>query len=98
MSIGFSYTFGLDKATLSAAVQAMGGHPRLSEFDLAKETGMGGKKGIAYNAWLMYLGLRRRTRELSPLGALLLAKDPHLDSQISLQLLHYQLLLITSEI
>lgn len=92
MSIGFSYTFGLDKTTLSAAVQAMGRKPGLSEFDLAKETGVGGKKGIAYNAWLMYLGLRKRTaRELSSLGALLLAKDPHLDSHVSLQLLHYQL-------
>lgn len=92
MSIGFSYTFGLDKATLSAAVQAMGRNPGLSEFDRAREMGVGGKKGIAYNAWLMYLGLRKRNaRELSSLGALLLAKDPHLDSHISLQLLHYQL-------
>jgi len=92
VSVGFSYTFGLDKATLSAAIQALGRKPGISEFDLAREIGVGGKKGIAYNAWLLYLGFRNPSaRELSSLGRLVLTMDPHLDSAVSQQLLHYQL-------
>lgn len=92
MGLGFSYTFGLDRATLSAAIQALARKPGMPEFDLAKEIGVGGKKSIAYSAWLLYLGLRNPTaRELSPLGMLILTRDPHLDNAVSLQLLHYQL-------
>lgn len=92
MSLGFSYTFKLDRATLSAALQAMYRRPGLSELELASEIGVGSKKGIAYCAWLLYLGLREpNRREPSPLGVLLHTKDPHLEKDISLQLLHYQL-------
>jgi len=92
MSLGFSYTFGLDKAILSEALRAMYRRPRLSELDLASEIGIGGKKGTAYCAWLLYLGLRNATaKEVSSLGALLHTEDPRLEDILSLQLLHYQL-------
>lgn len=92
MSVGFSYTFGLDKAILSAALGAMYKKPGLSELDLAGEVGIGSKKGTAYCAWLLYLGLRNATaREVSLLGALLHTEDPRLEDILSLQLLHYQL-------
>lgn len=92
MSLGFSYTFGLDKAILSEALGAMYRKPGLSELDLAGEVGIGGKKGTAYCAWLLYLGLRNASaREVSSLGALLHTEDPRLEDILSLQLLHYQL-------
>lgn len=92
MSVGFSYTFGLDKAILSATLEAMYKKPGLSESDLAGEVGIGSKKGTAYCAWLLYLGLRNVTsREVSSLGALLHTEDPRLEDILSLQLLHYQL-------
>ena len=92
MSIGFSYTFGLDKAILSAALGAVYKKPGLSELDLAGEVGIGSKKGTAYCAWLLYLGLRNATaREVSPLGEILHTEDPRLEDILSLQLLHYKL-------
>ena len=92
MSVGFSYTFGLDKAILSAALGAMYRKPGLSELGLADEVGIGGKKGTAYFAWLLYLGLRKATaREASSLGTLLHTEDPRLEDILTLQLLHYQL-------
>jgi len=92
MSIGFSYTFSLEKAVLSETLGAMYRKPGLSELDIAGEVGIGGKKGTAYCAWLMYLGLRNaNAREVSPLGALLHIEDPRLQDELSLQLLHYQL-------
>lgn len=92
MSLGFSYTFGPDKAILSEALRAMYRRPGLSELDLASEIGIGGKKGTAYCAWLLYLGLRNaNTKEVSPMGALLHIEDPRLQDELSVQLLHYQL-------
>ncbi len=92
MSIGFSYTFGLDKAILSAALQAIYRKPGLSHSDLGSAIGLNSKKAVAYSAWLLYLGLRNaKLRELSPLGELLSTEDPYIDDELSLQLLHYQL-------
>ena len=92
MGLGFSYTFGLDKPSLSAALQALNTKPGVSDLDLGREIGVGGKKGIAYSAWLLYLGLRETAhRELSKLGALILENDPYLNKPLSLLLLHYQL-------
>jgi len=92
MSIGFSYTFSLDKAILSATLQAIYRKPGLSDSDLGSEIGLNSKKAVAYSAWLLYLGLRNaKLRELSPLGELLYTEDPRLQDELSLQLLHYQL-------
>ena len=92
MGIGFSYTFKLEKTTLYKALDSMYRIPGISESDLAHEIGVGYKKAIAYSAWLLYLGLRKENcREISPLGELLHVKDPYLEDDISLQLLHYKL-------
>ncbi len=92
MSIGFSYTFSLDKAILSATLQAIYRKPGLSHSDLGSVIGLNSKKAVAYSAWLLYLGLRNaKLRELSPLGELLSTEDPYIDDELSLQLLHYQL-------
>lgn len=92
MPIGFSFKFGLDKAVLSGALQALYRRPGISDMDLASEIGIGVKKGVAYSAWLLYLGLRKpKLRELSGLGLLLSIHDPHIKDEVSLQLLHYKL-------
>jgi hypothetical protein len=92
MSIGYSKNFRFERALFSKLLLEFANTPKLSRNEVMERLGVGNQKAEAMITWLGMIGLRdNRSRELTPLGKLLLKYDPYFEDINTLWLLHYQL-------
>ncbi|GEM_PF-2076737 len=92
MSIGYSKNFRFERALVSKLLMKFANTPKLSRNEIMERLGVGNQKAGAMIAWLGMTGLRdNKSRELTPLGELLLEHDPYFEDINTLWLLHYQL-------
>jgi len=92
MGLGFCYGFPLKRELLASALRGLSADCSLSDSDLARELGVGVKKARAVSVSLLYMGLRDgKTRSVTPLGALILERDPQFRQRNTELVLHYQL-------
>jgi len=92
MSIGYSKTFRFEKSLIAKLLMEFAKTPKLSRNEVMERLGVGNQKAEAMITWLGMLGLRdNKSRELTPLGELLLEHDPYFEDINTLWLLHYQL-------
>lgn len=92
MSIGYSKNFRFERALVSKLLMEFTNTPKLSRNEVMERLGVGNQKAEAMITWLGMIGLRdNKSRELTPLGELLLEHDPYFEDINTLWLLHYQL-------
>jgi len=92
MSIGYSKTFRFERSLVAKLLMEFANTPKLSRNEVMERLGVGNQKAEAMITWLGMIGLRdNKSRELTPLGELLLEHDPYFEDINTLWLLHYQL-------
>lgn len=92
MSIGYSKNFRFERALVSKLLMEFANTPKLSRNEVMERLGVGNQKAGAMIAWIAMTGLRdNKSRELTPLGDLVLEHDPYFEDVNTLGLLHYQL-------
>ena len=92
MSIGYSKNFRFERAFVSKLLMEFANTPKLSRNEVMERLGVGNQKAGAMIAWIGMTGLRdNKSRELTPLGDLVLEHDPYFEDINTLWLLHYQL-------
>jgi hypothetical protein len=92
MSIGFSKTFGFERALLAKAMSEFKERATLSRSEIMSKLGIGSQKAEAIVLWLGKLSLRdNATRQLTPLGRTLIDVDPYFDETFTQWILHYKL-------
>jgi len=92
MSIGFSKTFGLERALLAKAVSVFREKPALSRSEIMSKLGIGSQKAEAIVLWLGKIGLRDNAkRQLTPLVISLVEFDPYFSESFTQWIFHYKL-------
>jgi hypothetical protein len=92
MSIGYTKNFRFERALVSKLLMEFANTPKSSRNEVMERLGVGNQKAGAMIAWVGMTGLRdNKSRELTPLGDLVLEHDPYFEDVNTLWLLHYQL-------
>ena len=93
MSVLFHGNFGLNRAYMSGLLTNAVKNPKLKDKDLAKPFGYGAPFAARYRSWLHKCGITEMglPMKLTPLGEVVLKKDPGFKTLTTQWLLHHEL-------
>jgi len=95
MSIGFSETFPLHRDLLATALRLYTISPCTKDSDVAQALGINLRKLKGVKGWLRALGWRDNQRKtLTDIGVLVSQRDPYLEREGTLCLMHYCLVTV----
>jgi len=93
MAVLFHGNFALNRSRMTGVLKSALSNPNLKDKDLAKPFGYGAPFGQLYRSWLHKTGITKMglPMELTPLGEVVIDRDPKMESLVTQWLLHNEL-------